>query len=128
VQPDDASLRKRLAQADADDRVDLLMDRMASDVAEALGIDTAEVDVDQGLFSLGLSSLAAVQLKQRLEALVGFELSDTVIFNYPCIRDLAGYLSSRLAGAEAAPAAAPDVDAEEDDLLARLERKLGRRP
>ena len=70
--------------------------------------------VDQGLFELGLDSMLAVELQQRLTAALGLPLPSTIAFDQPTIVQLTAELLTRLGWAEtaeAAPAARPAPDA-----------------
>ena len=66
-----------------------------------------------GFFDLGMDSLMAVELRNRLNRAFGgaYTASNTVVFDYPDIASLAGHLVDELAavvGADAAPAPQPD--------------------
>jgi acyl carrier protein len=60
-------------------------------VARVLG-ERELPDASHGFADLGLDSLMAVELKQLLEDRFGQPLSATVVFNYPTVEKLAGYL------------------------------------
>jgi myxalamid-type polyketide synthase MxaE and MxaD len=51
---------------------------------------------------MGLSSLLAMELRNRLELLVGRSLSATLVWNYPTIDGLVGFLAG-----DSVPAAKP---------------------
>jgi hypothetical protein len=57
-------------------------------------------DPQQGFFHMGMDSLMAVQLKSRLENRLGKSLPNTLIFNYPTIESMAGYLAEESLGCE----------------------------
>jgi acyl carrier protein len=52
-----------------------------------------------GVAELGLDSLAAVELKNALEAALGIALPASALYDYPAIGPLAGFLGQRLAEA-----------------------------
>ena len=63
----------------------------------------AEVPADEPLMSAGLDSLAAVELRNSLQATFGLELPATVTFDHPSIEALARHIAASLA--QQAPAA-----------------------
>lgn len=138
------SLLATLASAQPEQRRELLVTHIRAQVARVLNLDPAEpIELERGLFEMGLDSLMSVELKSHLETLVETSLPSTLVFNYPTIADLAQYLETLVAGpAEAAvqPAlelpAEPDIpengaeadidEMSEDELAALLIRKLER--
>jgi acyl carrier protein len=91
-----------------------------------------ELPVDAGFFdALGLSSLRLTEIKRRLEARLGCDISANVLFNRPTVRQLVSYLADELLPAVPAdatttpqvsvPAATPNK-ALVDDLLEDLYR------
>ena|GEM_PF-1844714 len=50
------------------------------------------IDPDQALNELGLDSLMALELRNALASAIGARLSPTLLFNYPSVNALAGYL------------------------------------
>ncbi|GAB3281352.1 hypothetical protein GCM10027589_08520 [Actinocorallia lasiicapitis] len=82
------------------ERTDRLVDYLRARVAQILGFDGAE-DIDPGTeFSeLGLDSLAAVLLKNDLEAFLGTTLSASLAFDHPSPSLLGAHLSAELATA-----------------------------
>lgn len=119
------------------DREAGLRDLVRAKVAEVLHFDSADdVDPEARFVELGLDSLAAVELKNALEAVFRIPLPTSTLFDYPSIRTLVEVIAKRLvpasepaegrgsdAGAPAAPAA-PDVaaltDLDADAELAAL--------
>ena len=78
-----------------------------------------------GFFDLGMDSLMAVELRNRINRAFGGEYTaaSTVVFDYPDIEALAGFLASEIggsSGASAAPSDAPaaPVAASADDGIA----------
>jgi acyl carrier protein len=71
-----------------------------------LRLDVDRVPEDKILRSLGLDSLMALELRNRLERNLRQKFSATLVWNYPTISAIAAHLESRLAanhfgGAEA---------------------------
>jgi pimaricinolide synthase PimS1 len=66
------------------------------------------VEADASFRELGFDSLAAVDLRNRLTAMTGLQLTLTVVFNYPSPAALATHLAQRLAPAEGGPVSLED--------------------
>src|SRR5690606_11478123 len=66
------------------------------EVAGVLRLAPHRVDADRGLFAMGLDSLMAIDVKTRLESLCARTLPSTVVFNFPTVDALAGYLDGLL--------------------------------
>jgi len=95
----------RLARLDPTERRDWLLGYVRDEVAAAIGLaDALRLDPQQGFFRMGMDSLMAVELKNRLTAGLGVPLSSTVVFDYPNIRDLTGHLAECVSGTEPRPA------------------------
>jgi len=55
---------------------------------------------DQGLFDLGIDSLMAVELKNRFEKDLARPLRPTLVFDYPTVEGITGYLAREMFIAE----------------------------
>lgn len=126
-----------------DDRADALTAYVRERVARTLRLPAGQsIDPRSRLMDIGVDSLMAVELRNKLEAGLGLTgaLPATLIFDYPTIRAVVGYLEALLFGsaAPAAPAASapaapnePSLSADEleglsdDEVAALLLRKLG---
>ncbi|MFE0178054.1 SDR family NAD(P)-dependent oxidoreductase, partial [Streptomyces sp. NPDC059002] len=113
------SLADRLAALPADEREQTLLTLVREEVAGVLGhADARTVDPQQGLQDMGLDSLTAVELRNRLGAATGLRLPTTLVFDYPTAAGLAAHLGERLLPDE--PGTAVTVAAEIDRLAAAL--------
>jgi len=65
-------------------------------VALVLRLDEARVPVDKTLRSLGLDSLMALELRNRLERALALKLSATLVWNYPTVSAMAAHLEGRI--------------------------------
>jgi acyl carrier protein len=125
-------LRERLAAADPDDRLPLLLALVRAEVGAVLGADPADLlAADAPFQDAGLDSLKVVELRNRLSDATGLRLPATVAFEQPNPRALAAHLLHRLtdptppttpAAATATPAAAPPtpVAGPDDGLAERI--------
>ncbi len=117
------ALLQQLPALAPDEQRDLLLEYIRRQTASVMGHDHTQLDVQRGLFEIGMDSLMAVELRSRLESAAGRRLPAALIFNYPSVKALAGYLETLLLDAEATSSAAADAspDGDETDGLSRLE-------
>jgi myxalamid-type polyketide synthase MxaE and MxaD len=110
------------------DRMERIVETIRADAAAVLGLRVDEVDIQKGLFEMGMDSLMSVELKTRLEQHFERTLPATLTFNYPSVRALAGFLGGQPAPSVPAAAEAKtstaviatDPDLSEDDLADML--------
>jgi aryl carrier-like protein len=141
------ALRERLARASEAEQVRLLNDLLRSEVAIVLGHASPEaIDVELGFLEQGFDSLTLLELRNRLNAATGLELSGSAVFDYPTPAALAAQLgaefsaSGRLADVDApwpgddgprytaAGDAAPAADAHADAAGSDSTRSKARSP
>jgi acyl transferase domain-containing protein/NAD(P)-dependent dehydrogenase (short-subunit alcohol dehydrogenase family)/SAM-dependent methyltransferase/acyl carrier protein len=87
-------------------RPDILIAHLCSLLGHVLGFEASrKIDLEQGLFDMGMDSLMALELKGRLERSLGLQLPSTLTFNYPNVRALADYILSEVLkfGSESTP-------------------------
>lgn len=81
------------------ERFNVLAEWLKQEIAQITGFSAVELlDPEQGFFSLGMESLMAIQLKNRLNQALDIDISSTVIFNYPSVAKLARYLADEVLG------------------------------
>ena len=118
--PDD--LRRRLEGLDPGERQGELIRFLEKQVTEILHLRTAP-SPSAGFFDLGMDSLMAVELRNRLnQAFRGaFVVSNTAVFDHPDIARLAHHLTAKFAGVSPeiqAVHASPTVRRAGDDRIA----------
>ncbi|MFC4069619.1 SDR family NAD(P)-dependent oxidoreductase, partial [Actinoplanes subglobosus] len=96
-------LNRRLAGRSAEDQLRIVLDLVRDHVAAVRHSDPSSVDVDKGFTELGLDSLAAIELRNRLATATGQRLPATLMFDYPNPETLAKYLISEIAPASTGP-------------------------
>ncbi|MEU4526573.1 SDR family NAD(P)-dependent oxidoreductase, partial [Amycolatopsis sp. NPDC024027] len=95
----DAPWTDRFATAGEDDQRRMVMTLVRGETATVLGLGTPEAVHERRAFKeLGLDSLTAVELRNRLNAATGLNLPATVVFDHPESARLAGHLWERLRG------------------------------
>ncbi|MFC8538352.1 type I polyketide synthase [Streptomyces sp. NPDC057249] len=118
-----AALPGRLAAAAPEERDALVLSAVAAEVAAVLGHeDAGAVDPERPFQELGLDSLGAVRLRNRLGRVTGLTLPSTLVFGHPTALALAAHLRTLLdeeAAGDPEPAA-PDVRGDLDRLAGLL--------
>jgi acyl carrier protein len=91
----------RLAALEPDDRDKAIQDVVLAQAAFVLGMPGPEaVEAGRSFRELGLDSLTAVELRNRLGGATGLRLPATVVFDHPTPEALSTYLGAQLAGAQ----------------------------
>ncbi len=92
-----SGLRERLGTLGPAERTAALLDTVRATVALVLGHGSADaVDDGRAFKELGLDSLTAVDLRNRLTALSGVKLPATLAFDHPTPRAIAELLDAKL--------------------------------
>jgi WS/DGAT/MGAT family acyltransferase len=82
-------------------RYELLQKHVRRHVAAVLNWhDEQQLDPQQGFFDLGMDSLAALELRDRLQTALGEKLPSTLIFDTPNTDALTNYLATEMFGWE----------------------------
>jgi NADPH:quinone reductase-like Zn-dependent oxidoreductase/malonyl CoA-acyl carrier protein transacylase/NAD(P)-dependent dehydrogenase (short-subunit alcohol dehydrogenase family)/acyl carrier protein len=92
-----ASLARRLAGVAESEWDEVVLDVVRGHVAAVLGRASSDaVEPDREFKELGLDSLAAVELRNRLTQATGMRLPTTLVFDHPSSAAIAGYLREQL--------------------------------
>ncbi|MFI0976756.1 beta-ketoacyl synthase N-terminal-like domain-containing protein [Streptomyces sp. NPDC021093] len=130
--PEEASLRHQLANLSTNARIRALVDVVRTYTAAILGykVDSGEIGARTSFTELGLGSMDAVQLRNKLNAATGLRLPITSVFEYSTAEAMARKLCDELfpnSSPPKEPENAPDepapagTDADSADLAALIE-------
>jgi acyl-CoA synthetase (AMP-forming)/AMP-acid ligase II/acyl carrier protein len=111
AEPAVSGLVDALRNAPVRRREGVLVAHMQQLAAELLGLDADDVDPDRPLSELGIDSVTAVDLVERVGRGLGHPIAGTVLFDYPTLEAIAGYIMDEILGdkLDAAVAKAPGV-------------------
>ncbi|MEW1549987.1 acyltransferase domain-containing protein, partial [Streptomyces tsukubensis] len=97
--PDVREFRARMASASGSERRAGLLETVRTLLAGRLGLGApSEVDPDRQFLDMGLDSLGAVALRERLGALTGLSLPVTLAYDSPTPGEVADFVLGRLDG------------------------------
>ena len=123
------AFRAALRDCEPTRRRDLLVDHVRAQVAAAMGLASPQsLDLSAGFFQSGMDSLMSVTLQRSLSESLGEALPASVVFDYPTVDALAGYLATILPELiEVADQESVDAydDLTDDELLQQLSERLG---
>jgi myxalamid-type polyketide synthase MxaB len=120
-----AAFREQLKQTPPEEQMKFLVQRVTGEVNKVLGLDPAHpTSPRQGFTDIGLDSLMAVELSNRLQKELECSLPSTLIFEYPNIEALTGYLAVEVLGIAAsgpAPQPADGADKQQQAIMEEVE-------
>jgi natural product biosynthesis luciferase-like monooxygenase protein len=119
-----AALREEFRALPPQMRVRRLERHVQEQIASVMGLETPDdVDWRRGLFEIGMDSLMALELKNRLQLGLGVPIPSTLAFDHPTTDAIARFLAGEMFPAEApAPAAVQPVAAVH--LVPEVEREV----
>ncbi|MFI4954481.1 MAG: SDR family NAD(P)-dependent oxidoreductase, partial [Gammaproteobacteria bacterium] len=90
-------LIKQLQNASPEEWETIIKNIIAQETRKVLGLLDAQVlDENKSFFEIGMDSLLALELKNRLQRIVQQPLSNTLVFTYPSLNKLSVYLYEML--------------------------------
>jgi acyl carrier protein len=96
------SLARRLAGVPEGEREGVVLELVRGHVAAVLGHASPQaIEAERAFKELGFDSLAAVELRNRLNTATGLRLPATLIFDYPTPQAVAGHVMTELMGSSA---------------------------
>jgi acyl carrier protein len=106
-------LTSRLRAVSETEREEVVLDLVRGEVAVILGHTSARaVDARRAFKELGFDSLAAIELRNRMNDATGLRLAATLVFDHPTPATLTRYLLSQLTSNGAAAGAQLDSELE----------------
>lgn len=117
------TLLKQLEASVASERRELLVGAIREQVERVLGLSPAHsIGLRQGLTEMGMDSLMAVELSNRLKGLLGQPLPATLAFEHPTINALADYIEQHVLSSSMKPeVSTPTKPDAEEAILSELE-------
>jgi len=111
------------------ERQSLVLQFLRQQLAALLAVDPSRIGVRDNLLELGIDSFKAVEFKFFLESKLGLPISSSLIFDYPTLDALTGFLLEQIYPLQeqpAPPSGQPQaaVDLSEDELARLVAREL----
>jgi len=106
----EAELLRRLEDAPAEERAETLLSWLQELAARVLGLpDAVAADQTKPLHELGMDSLMAVEIRNFIGAAIGRTPPATLLFDYPTVEGISGYLRAEVLRMEFADAATQEA-------------------
>ncbi len=91
------AMMTQLREVAPSERQQMLIDALCAQLARVMGFDSPDkIRPNQPLQELGLDSLMAVEMRNVVNGFVGRALPATLLFKYPTLEELSGYLITEL--------------------------------
>jgi acyl transferase domain-containing protein/acyl carrier protein len=119
---DPRTLEEQLSELEPADRERMVLSLVRGHAAGVLGYDDpAAIDPEKAFIDLGLDSLAALELRNRLSAAASLRLPATLVFDYPTALALARYLIVEMFGEVEPESAVSEVDTQLERAVAQMD-------
>jgi NADPH:quinone reductase-like Zn-dependent oxidoreductase/acyl carrier protein/SAM-dependent methyltransferase len=121
----DPEFLRKLDGLSVDEKRSLIAQHIKMQMAGVLGLKDPNIPLQSGFFDLGMDSLTAVELRNKLQASFGCTLPPTLAFDYPTVGGLIDFVSREvLSESEAAvePEAEEPIDHDLSALLGHVEQ------
>jgi myxalamid-type polyketide synthase MxaB len=117
----DAAFLKRLSETKTEELPDLLAGFLAEQLARVMGFASADqIDPAQPFLDMGIDSLLAIDLRNRLETVLETSLPATLVLEHPDIASLATALAGLISGTEADDALLDEIEGLSEAEVERL--------
>ena len=107
---------------------DQLLQFLREQLASLIAVDAARIGVRDNLIELGIDSLKAVDFKFLLESKLGLQISSSLVFDYPTLDALTGFLLEQISTSPPQPTAFNQpqavVDLSQEELARLVEIEL----
>lgn len=90
------TLQDMLADQPIAEKSIILEAYLCEQISQVLRLAPAAISTNKSFKTLGLDSLMALELRNRLETSLDLRLSTTIIFNYPTVKSLTQYLMEQI--------------------------------
>ncbi|WP_394847336.1 SDR family NAD(P)-dependent oxidoreductase [Pendulispora brunnea] len=121
-----SAFAERLAAAAPGAHSALVESLVTEHLGRILQLDSARIDRAMAFTRMGVDSLMALELRNRLEASLGIRLSVTLLFAFPTVSALTVQLLDKLGLHSPAPSTEDLDHLDMDELLAQLDSSLDR--
>ncbi len=92
-----SNLKNKLMSVTENERLELLLSSVCAEIATVLALPNSNlIPTDRPLKELGLDSLMAVELRNRLSTLSNLELPASLLFDYPTPKNISQFLYNKL--------------------------------
>jgi acyl transferase domain-containing protein/surfactin synthase thioesterase subunit/acyl carrier protein len=113
------ALAARLASTPESEHESVAIELVRAETAAVLGLSSpTEVDVDRAFLEMGMDSLGAVELRNRLTSRSGLRLPTTVVFDHPSVTPLARFMLGQVAPSQRPANVARRVRADRGEPIA----------
>jgi acyl carrier protein len=93
----DSPWLRQLADLPAAERQSMVRDLVVAEMKAWLAMDDSEeLPLHESYFQFGLTSLGAVEVKERLEKVIGRRIESVTLFNHPTVTHLVTHLRTEV--------------------------------